>query len=159
MRTLDIPRSEMAAVLSGSLQTIPQGFSGDTSAADALEEAGPLSFDASYWAVIAKAVQQQFFLAQQNIRTISSKLKAGNAWDTARAQLSPRLRDPNNISDCLMKAGAAYRLADIGCSKEQFYDAVRQCACMRERLTSIDLGFTLGILPNQSEDIVEECSQ
>ncbi len=115
-----------------------------------------LIFNASYWGPFAAAVKEQHTLAQKNIARVSLKLKKGNTWDNARSHISQMLRDPLKIKDCLKKSGAAYRLQDIGCTREQFCEAVRNCACMRARFTSMDLGFTLGILPGAIEDITDE---
>ena len=71
-------------------------------------------------------------------------------------QPAPQLRRPEVIKNCLKSAGAAHCMADIGSTPQAFYQAVSNCASMRERFTSIDLGYLVGLLPGAAEEIIED---
>ena len=66
------------------------------------------------------------------------------------------LPSARQVKDVLVQAGAAHRVADIGIDRERFLWAVRNCAQIRERFTSIDLGWVTGVLPDAAEEIVDQ---
>jgi glycerol-1-phosphate dehydrogenase [NAD(P)+] len=84
------------------------------------------------------------------------RLKKTNCWDELRSTLRPSVRKAAEIRDCLKAAGAAYRLADIGCDRARFLNAALYCYQMRERYTVIDLARAVGIMPKVANEIIEE---
>jgi glycerol-1-phosphate dehydrogenase [NAD(P)+] len=112
-------------------------------------------FDPAFWGVAAGAVAAEHARKRERTRAACAALGAPGRWAALRAELQPMLRKPDVIKACLRDAGAAHRLADIGCSRGRFLAAVTHCAAMRARFTSIDLGFALGLLPDGAGDIVD----
>ncbi len=115
-----------------------------------------LVFDDAYWGGIRDAVHAQFTGACENMAQACTALSSEGTWDRLRATLSPVLRKPAWVKDCLRRAGAAHCLDDIGCTREQFSAAVRNGAGIRARFTSLDLGHCAGVLPDKIEDIIDE---
>lgn len=115
-----------------------------------------LLFDATYWGKAAAPVEQQYQGANAKSQQAVEILSKSDNWDKMLTQLKPILRMPQSIKRCLKTAGAAHCLDDIGCSREQYRAAVLNSGCMRERLTSIDLGFLAGVMPDAIDEIIDE---
>jgi hypothetical protein len=101
------------------------------------------------------AVEQEHRKKVEQVRTAAERLSVPGVWDDICASLRGVLIGPAQVKECLRRAGAAHRLRDIGCSRERFLVAVRNCGAIRGRFTSIDLGYSLGILPDEAEAIVD----
>lgn len=110
-------------------------------------------FDAALWGPIAGAVRVEWEKKREKMAQACAYLSAPGRWQALRAELQPLLRSPASIKDCLRRAGAAHRWADLGCSRERFLTAVSQCASIRARFTSIDLAWATGVLPGAAEEI------
>ncbi len=115
-----------------------------------------LHFDPKVWGPIASSVEQEWTHKQERLAETCRKLRTPGTWDALKGQLAPLLRHASSIKTCLKGAAAAHTLADIGCPKERFLLAAKHCATMRSRVTSVDLGFICGVLPDQAEAIVDE---
>ncbi|MBI5535655.1 MAG: iron-containing alcohol dehydrogenase [Deltaproteobacteria bacterium] len=113
-------------------------------------------FDPGLWGSIAPAVESEHAAKHQRIEQACTLLSEPGCWSRLRSALSPILRRPEDIKDCLAKSGAAHRIADIGCSRDRFLTAVLNCGAMRARFTSIDLAWVLGVLPDAAETIVDD---
>ncbi len=116
----------------------------------------PLSLNNRYWGGLINAVQEQHAKACAKTEKAAAILNRKGAWEDIKKKLISILRSPEVIKTCLKSAGAAHCLEDIGCTKEDFYMAVSNCASIRERFTSIDLGFSAGLLPDAIEEIIDE---
>jgi glycerol-1-phosphate dehydrogenase [NAD(P)+] len=114
-----------------------------------------MPFEPEVWGPLAASVREHFGAKQQAMRAACEALSRPGQWQELRATLQPKLRTPDTIKTCLRKAGAAHGLHDIGCSRSRFLDAVRHCASMRGRFTSIDLAWATGVLPGEAEAIVD----
>ena len=112
-------------------------------------------FDAKLWGPIAGAVAVQHKKKMARMREACRLLSAPDVWEEAKAEIASVLLTPERIKSCLKDAKAAHRLADIGCSRERFLVAVRHCAAIRGRFTSIDLAWAAGLLPDAAEEIVD----
>jgi glycerol-1-phosphate dehydrogenase [NAD(P)+] len=118
--------------------------------------AGPLPLDRAGWGSVADAVAEQH--AKQSARMLAAceRLQHGDAWQRLRSTLAPMLPGPAWVKRVLEQAGAAHRIADIGIDRERFLWAVYNSAQIRERFTSIDLGWATGVLPDAAEAIVDQ---
>jgi glycerol-1-phosphate dehydrogenase [NAD(P)+] len=115
-----------------------------------------LRFDAAYWGFMADRIREQHDLAVTRMGSAIETLRRPGAWDELKSNLKPRLRSPSVIKRCLASSGGAHRLEDIGCAREDFFQAVCNAASIRERFTSVSLGFAAGVLPSAIEEIVDE---
>lgn len=111
--------------------------------------------DRALWGPIAGAVAVEHARKRASAEAARAALAEPGRWAALRAELSPILRSPGRIKECLARSGAAHRVADIGCTRERFLTAVRHCGAIRGRFTSIDLGWLTGVLPGAAEEIVD----
>ncbi|MFZ5759671.1 MAG: iron-containing alcohol dehydrogenase [Thermodesulfobacteriota bacterium] len=115
-----------------------------------------LHFDAAYWGPLADHVREQHDRAVTRTRSAIEILRRPGVWDALRSHLKPRLRSPSVIKHCLASAGGAHRPEDIGWTREDFFHAVCNAASIRERFTSVSLGFAAGLLPSAIDEIIDE---
>jgi glycerol-1-phosphate dehydrogenase [NAD(P)+] len=111
--------------------------------------------DAAFWGALAPVVEEEHVLKRARAERAVSRLRRPGAWDAIRADLAPMTRPAARLKQCLRDAGAAHRLADIGCTRAAFLEAVRHAHQMRERYTILDLARAVGVLPGAAEDIVD----
>ena len=112
-------------------------------------------FDPQLWGPIAGAVGAEHAKKAAQVQAACAALSQPGRWAALRAEITPILRSPRQIKDCLARSGAAHRYADLGCSRERFLTAVRHCGAIRGRFTSIDLGLVTGVLPDAAPEIVD----
>jgi glycerol-1-phosphate dehydrogenase [NAD(P)+] len=120
------------------------------------------SFDSSMppldpraWGVAAPSVQKEHRAKASCMTAACARLSGDGVWPALRRSIHPLLRDPAVIRDWLRRAGAAWRLSDIGCSRERFLQALLRCGSMRGRFTSVDLAYSAGVLPHAAAGIVD----
>ena len=116
----------------------------------------PLPFDRASWRGIADAVAAHHQKQSARMAAACERLEQGDTWQRVREALKPMLPRAAWVKDVLVKAGAAHRVADLGIDRERFLWAVKNGAQIRERFTSLDLGWALGVLPDAAEEIVDE---
>ena len=116
----------------------------------------PLPLDRAGWGAIADAVAAHHAKQTARLAQACAKLSAGDTWARVRARIAPGLPKASWVKGVLKQAGAAHRIADLGIDRERFLWAVRNAAQIRERFTSLDLGWATGVLPDAAEEIVGE---
>lgn len=116
--------------------------------------AASIPFDARVWGPIAPAVETEW--QKKTARIAEACVRLPERWGEIRKAIAPLLRSSASVRRCLERAGAAYRVQDIGCTRERFLRAVTHCAAMRGRFTSIDLGYVTGVLPDAAPEIIDE---
>jgi glycerol-1-phosphate dehydrogenase [NAD(P)+] len=114
-----------------------------------------LPFDREGWGSIADSVYEHYRKQSVRLAEASQRLASGDTWPRLRALLGPMLPNPNWLKSVLSQAGAAHRFVDLGIDRQRFSWAVRNSAQMRERFTSIDLGWATGVLPDQADSIID----
>jgi glycerol-1-phosphate dehydrogenase [NAD(P)+] len=110
--------------------------------------------DSAVWKGLSGAVGLEHARKVQASERARAWLAAPGAWQKLRTALSPLVPEPGQLREQLRRAGAAYRLQDIGCSPTRFVQAVLHCGAMRGRFTSIDLGWVTGALPGAAHELV-----
>jgi hypothetical protein len=116
----------------------------------------PLPLDRAGWGKIAGAVAEQHEKQSARLAAACQRLQRGDTWAQLRARLQPMLPGAAWVKGVLEQAGAAHRVEDLGIDRERFLWAVLNSAQIRERFTSIDLGWATGILPDAAAEIVDE---
>ncbi len=114
-----------------------------------------VDFDPKLWGAAAPVVEQEFRKKRSVMDQACEKLNRPMVWAEVRSALRPWVRSAASIKQCMRDAGAAYRLLDIGTSRDRFLAAVRACGWMRARFTSIDLAACAGLLPGIEERLVD----
>lgn len=110
----------------------------------------------TFWQSLTPIVEEEHARKRSKAAKAVEQLKKKDCWDELRAIARKSVRTPSAIRDCLKSAGAAYRIADIECSRERFLDAALNCHQMRKRYTVIDLARAVGIMPKAADEIIEE---
>ena len=117
--------------------------------------ARPLPLDRAAWGPIADVVAEYHRKQAARMAEACARLAHGDTWQRVRAAIAPMLPRAQWVKDVLEQAGAAHRIVDIGIDRERLLWAVRNGAQIRERFTSLDLGWALGLLPDAADDIVD----
>jgi len=121
--------------------------------------ADPLPLDRAGWGPIADAVAAHHHKQSERLAASCERLRAGDTWSRVRDALAPMLPTAAWVKDVLAQAGAAHRVADLGIDRERFLWAVLNGAQIRERFTSLDLGWATGVLPDAAAEIVDRYLQ
>lgn len=116
----------------------------------------PLDFDEDGWGRLACAVDPHFQKQTVRLAAAATELGKDGRWKSLRETLSSIVPSPDWVKTVLSRAGAAHRIVDLGIDRERFLWAVFNGAQMRERFTSLDLAWVMGVLPEAAEEIVEE---
>lgn len=116
----------------------------------------PLAFDRAGWGPIADSVAAHHHKQTLRMTEACARLQQGDTWKSVRDALAPMLPTAAWIKQVLQQAGAAHRIADLGIDRERFVWAVRNGAQIRERFTSLDLGWATGVLPDAIEEIADQ---
>jgi glycerol-1-phosphate dehydrogenase [NAD(P)+] len=112
-------------------------------------------FDPDYWGPLAGSVKIEHDKKVASADKARRALAEPGRWDAVRAEIAATLPPPEVIKHCLREAGGAHRVADLGISRERYLDALVHCGAIRGRFTSIDLAWSLGILPARGPELVD----
>jgi len=112
--------------------------------------------DEEYWSTLSPVVEEEHAGKRVRAERAVSRLLKPGVWDAVREIMTADTVRAGRIKHCLKEAGAAHCIADIGCTRAQFVDAVRHCHQVRERYTVIDLARACGVLPAALDEIVDE---
>lgn len=117
----------------------------------------PDQIDPDYWAQpnVISAVAEQYEQKKLFFETSAEKLSFQENWKILRNGLKNKVKSPVQIRQLLKTAGAAYTVEQIGCTRQQFLQAVVHMHEIRKRFTVVDLAWLLGILPGEAEEIVD----
>ncbi|MFW5740965.1 MAG: hypothetical protein ACOC1F_11430, partial [Myxococcota bacterium] len=118
-------------------------------------EPHPPPLNRSIWGPAADAVAEQHEAKTRTMERACAFFDEPGAWRKVRDHVARCLVPPSLLRERLQRAGAAWKLADIGCSRERFLAAMEHGGAMRSRFTSLDLARVTGILPRDAEAIVD----
>jgi glycerol-1-phosphate dehydrogenase [NAD(P)+] len=116
----------------------------------------PGDIDHDFWGHLSEEVKNHYLQKHERLRTAAHILSRGNMWDRVREALVPLLRTPEELRDCLRRAGAAYQSEHIGCSPERLLAALLHAHQIRSRFTILDLARLTGMLPRKAGTLIEE---
>lgn len=115
-----------------------------------------MDIDKEFWGELGEEVKAQYSEKTERLRKAIYFLMQNYNWDRLREEVKTFIKPPEQIRNCLKKAGAAYRAEDIRCSRERILSALLHAHEMRSRFTILDLARLIGILPRAAKEIVEE---
>ena len=125
-------------------------------AADRPQLARPVeTIDRAFWGRLADVVEEQYTQKVPRLHQAVEKLAQPGTWEHLRAAISPMVRPPERIAECLSRAGGARSAADIGCDRQRLLAALLHAHEMRPRFTVLDLARLMGIMPDAAEDIID----
>jgi glycerol-1-phosphate dehydrogenase [NAD(P)+] len=116
----------------------------------------PPEIDRRFWGKLADPVAEQYALKQPHLAKMLQIFSSPVIWKTFSDQIRIGLRTPAELKNCLRLAGAAHRFQDIGCSRDRFRHAILHMHEIRKRCTVVDLAWTLGLLPNAVDDLIDQ---
>jgi glycerol-1-phosphate dehydrogenase [NAD(P)+] len=116
----------------------------------------PSDIDTHFWGPLAQSVRRQYQQKKAMLETLPDKLTSAKTWDTFITAARNQVRSPEQIKSCLKAAGAAHTFSDIKCTPKRLLDAVLHMHEIRKRPTVVDLAWTLGILPDAAEQIIDK---
>jgi len=116
----------------------------------------PPGVDRDFWGPLADPVADEFARKLDRYRQAAERLSGPGAWDDLRNALTPMLRPPEVIRDCLERAGAAFKAEHIGCDRKRLLDAFRHAHQIRSRFTVLDLAWLVGLMPGAADAIVAQ---
>ena len=111
--------------------------------------------DRPFWGRLADGVAAAYARKVPRLRAAAETLSRPGAWSELRGQLASMVRPASAMHDCLARAGAATRAADIRCDRVRLLAAFTYAHQMRERFTVLDLARLCGVLPAAYEEIVD----
>jgi len=118
----------------------------------------PPAVDDRFWAVasVVAAVKEQYEAKRQRLGPIIEKVSQPEVWEQLRTRLRAAVQKPQTIQSWLKGAGAAVSTVDIGCSRERIRSAILHMHEIRTRFTVIDLAWLVGILPDETDRLIDE---
>lgn len=112
--------------------------------------------DPAFWGFLAPSVESYHEKKRARVAAAVAEFRRRpGLWDEVRATLAPQLRSAARIKDCLRRAGAAHRYADLGIGRDRYLAALLHAHEIRERFTVLDLARMAGILPARAEELVD----
>ena len=115
-----------------------------------------LGFEGAFWGFLQPEIEKQFARKQARLQQALQALRRRRQlWETVCQELKPMLRTPEEVKECLRRAGAADTLQDIGVSRERFLQALLHARDIRDRFTILDLAWITGVLPARAEALVD----
>lgn len=111
--------------------------------------------DAAYWGALAPVVEEEHAAKRERAAQAVARLRQPGAWEAVRAIIAENAVSAARIKDCLKRAGAAHRVADIGVTRDDFLNAILRSHQIRARYTVLDLARAAGILPGAAGEIVD----
>ncbi|MBN2449898.1 MAG: iron-containing alcohol dehydrogenase [Lentisphaeria bacterium] len=112
--------------------------------------------DLGFWQRLAPAIAAKAAAQREREEDAVRRLRERRSlWPDLVAELRQGLPSPAAVRDILRRGGAAYRLADIGVTRERFLQAVVHGQEIRERFTVLGLARCLGLLPGRAPDLVD----
>ncbi|NOY81214.1 MAG: sn-glycerol-1-phosphate dehydrogenase [Kiritimatiellaeota bacterium] len=116
--------------------------------------------DPAFWGKLAGAVEEKHRLKREKAAGAVAALKSDSTlWDKLREELGREARGARVFKDCLRRAGAAHRIADLGMDRERFLAALLHAHQMRERYSILDLARAVGVLPERAREFVDRWIQ
>jgi len=112
--------------------------------------------DRPFWGPLAGVVAEQYAQKLDRLAQAREKLSRPGAWDRLREALSPRVRPPQTVRECLRRAGGAFRAEQLGCGRDRLLAALLHAHEIRSRFTVLDLARLVGVMPAAADEIVQQ---
>ena len=116
----------------------------------------PGRIDAGFWGRLAGPTAEQYEAKQPLLSVAMDKLSDGQVWQSLLKAVRPHVRPARRIKDCLRRADAAHTITQIGCSRQRVRSALLHMHEIRKRPTVIDLAWMAGVLPDMTNDLIDE---
>lgn len=109
---------------------------------------------AAVWGPITPLISEQWQAKAPGLQKITEVLRDKMAWGRVRAALRESVPSAENVRDILRRAGAAWRLRDIGIERVRAREALLHMHEIRARTTIVDVAWLAGVLPGALEELL-----
>ena len=110
----------------------------------------------AFWKGFADAVETKHALKRRRQIQAAERLNREPAlWDRLAREAGALCCPPETVLNVLRQGGAAWRLQDIGVSREHVIEAVNHAHELRERYTVLELARSAGVLPERTSELVD----
>jgi glycerol-1-phosphate dehydrogenase [NAD(P)+] len=118
----------------------------------------PGDIDTAYWQnpVLIDSVKQQYASKQEDIKTVSQKISESQFWNQLKETVHPIAKSPDAVKDLLSRAGAAHSYESLDITRNRLKQALLHMHEIRKRFTVVDLAWLTGVLPDETDQIINE---
>ncbi|MEE4240660.1 MAG: iron-containing alcohol dehydrogenase [Desulfopila sp.] len=120
----------------------------------------PENITTDFWGSLAPVVAKQYAGKKQRMDLAVRCLSDQKNWQKLKELITPDLIAPARLKNCLAGAEGAHcfhHIRDNGTPllRERFINVVHNAHQMRERFTILDLAVLLGVIPGETEELVD----
>ncbi len=115
----------------------------------------PEDIDREFWGRLSDNVAKDYSKKLKRIKTMQEKFSDKIIWLEYINRIEGIVKSPEQIRECLKRAGGAYRFADLGCDRERIKSVILHMHEMGSRCTVVDLAWVMGILPEKTDYLID----
>jgi glycerol-1-phosphate dehydrogenase [NAD(P)+] len=120
----------------------------------------PTQVDKIFWGGLTPIVEKEYQAKLPKMARAVAILSQPGNWEALKTTLSPHLLAARKLKGCLQQAGAAHRYSDLRyhhlpIEKDFFVAVVNHANQMRNRFTILDIGVMLGVMEEETEDLIK----
>ncbi len=121
----------------------------------------PRNVDGKFWGTLSPVVEKEYAKKRPKMERARSFLSNAKNWEMVKSQIEPGLIPAEKLKSCLASAGAAHcfwHLKDneTELHREKMVSVVNRANQMRERFTILDLAVMMGLIPGETEELVDK---
>ncbi len=120
----------------------------------------PAQVNESFWGALAPVVETEYQTKLPRMSRAIEILSQPENWQALKKCIGPHLIAAQELKDCLRSAMAAHRCSDLKFKSrridKKFYTSVVNHAYqMRSRFTILDIAVMLGVIPAETDELVD----
>jgi len=116
----------------------------------------PKDIERPFWGRLADGVASDYSTKHKLIRIMQEKFSDKKLWREYISRIKGKVKTPQQIKECLKQAGGAYRFSDISCDRDRIKSVILHMHEMGVRCTVVELAWVMGILPDKTEELIDE---
>ena len=114
----------------------------------------------SFWGALTPIVEKEYQAKLPKMAKAIGILSQPGNWEALRTTITPHLLPARKLKGCLQQARAAHRYSDlrynkVPINKDFFVAVVNHANQMRNRFTILDIGVLLGVMEEETEDLIK----
>lgn len=121
----------------------------------------PAQVNRAFWGTLTPIVEKEYQAKLPKMAKAIALLSQPANWKALRATISAHLLPARKLKDCLQQARGAHRYTDLRYNQKpidrDFFVAVANHASqMRNRFTILDIAVMLGVMPEETGDLIDK---
>ena len=116
----------------------------------------PKEIDKEFWGPISGAVAGEYSQKLEKFDTVRQRLSMPGDWQRLMYTAGPGLRKAGEVKQLLTRVGAPGSISELGFTRERLRRAILHMHEIRARFTVVDLAWTVGILPEKCDELIDE---